>query len=61
MTCYFNCLIETEGLLKVTGTVTYTAKWKYIENRATQRRRYYRPLIGIDNDLSNSSYFDEAE
>jgi len=40
--CNLNCLIETEGLLKVTGShvTVKVLRW----NGARQRRCYYRPL-----------------
>ena len=57
MTCNFNCFIETERFLKVTGSDVMAMIAK---SGARWSRYYYRPVIGIDGQ-SNSDNFDDLE
>jgi len=49
----FKCLIESEGLLKVTGSHIHGKSGNILETMQ-QRRCYYRSLIGSDIWPSNS-------
>jgi len=46
LTCNFKCCIETEGLVKVTGSKVKCKSCigPYLQNNARERRRYNRPL-----------------
>jgi len=57
VTCNFNCFIETERFLKVTGSDVMAMIAK---SGARWSRYYYRPVIGIDGQ-SNSDNFDDLE
>jgi len=63
LACNFNCLINTEGLLKVTASQVH-CKCDNISEMVQHRdgRRYYRPMVSSDiYGLSYSGNVDDLE